>query len=161
MTRIVLLTASLAHAVAAALLSAKLRNMRRFAATAFGIFAILFHAITLAAETRDADLLIVGGNESACAAAVQAARLGKSVSLAVFGAHIGGLTSGGLGATDTGNSGAIQGISREFYNRIAARYAVAGPKFTFEPHVAEEVFGAMLSEVGVVARRFLRPHIAQ
>ena len=109
----------------------------------------------------DSDVCVYGGTSGAVAAAVQAARLGKSVSLAVFGAHIGGLTSGGLGATDTGNSGAIQGISREFYNRIAARYAVAGPKFTFEPHVAEEVFGAMLSEVGVVARRFLRPHIAQ
>ena len=35
-----------------------------------------FSATNAKAESLDADLLIVGGNESACAAAVQAARLG-------------------------------------------------------------------------------------
>ena len=34
-------------------------------------------------------------------------------------AHLGGLSSGGLGATDIGNKAAIGGISREFYHRMA------------------------------------------
>jgi hypothetical protein len=100
----------------------------------------------------DSDVCIYGGTSGGVIAAVQAARMGKSVSFAVFKNHIGGMTSGGLGATDTGNSGAIQGISREFYNRIAQAYSVAAPKFTFEPKVAEQIFGTMLSEVGVVPR---------
>jgi hypothetical protein len=100
----------------------------------------------------DSDVCVYGGTSGGVVAAVQAARMGKSVSLAVFNSHIGGMTSGGLGATDAGNAGAIQGMSREFYNRIAQHYSVAAPKFTFEPKVAEQIFGTMLSEVGVVPR---------
>ena len=57
-------------------------------------------------------------------AAVQAVRLGKSVVLLEPGLHLGGLTTGGLGATDIGNKGAIGGLSREFYHRIANSYAL-------------------------------------
>ena len=32
--------------------------------------------------------------------------------------HLGGLTTGGLGATDIGNKQAIGGLAREFYHRI-------------------------------------------
>ncbi len=46
--------------------------------------------------------------------------MGKSVVLIEPGQHLGGLTSGGLGATDIGNKQAIGGISREFYQRICA-----------------------------------------
>jgi FAD dependent oxidoreductase/Calx-beta domain len=100
----------------------------------------------------DSDVCIYGGTSGGVIAAVQSARMGKSVTLALFNNHVGGMTSGGLGATDTGNAGAIQGMSREFYNRIAQYYAVTAPKFTFEPKVAEQIFGTMLSEAGVVPR---------
>src|ERR1035437_8211088 len=76
-----------------------------------------------AAEVIEADLCIYGGTAGGVAAAVQAARMGKTAIIAEFGNHLGGLTSGGLGATDIGNKAAIGGISREFYHRIAQHYA--------------------------------------
>lgn len=94
---------------------------------------------------------VYGGTSGGVAAAVQATRMGKSVSLAVFNTHLGGLTSGGLGATDVGNIGSIGGVSREFYRRIGQRYGQT-ERFNFEPHVAREVFEAWLTEVGVVPR---------
>ena len=76
-----------------------------------------------AAEVIEADLCIYGGTAGGVAAAVQAARMGKTAVIAEFGNHLGGLTSGGLGATDIGNKAAIGGIAREFYHRIALHYA--------------------------------------
>ncbi|MCY0672089.1 FAD-dependent oxidoreductase, partial [Klebsiella pneumoniae] len=68
--------------------------------------------------------------------------------LLVFNNHVGGLTSGGLSQTDTGNLGSIGGIAREFYRRVGQRYGAA-ERFLFEPHIAEQVFNAMLAEAGV------------
>jgi ribulose 1,5-bisphosphate synthetase/thiazole synthase len=65
-----------------------------------------------AAEVIEADLCIYGGTASWVVAAVQAARMGKTAAIAEFGNHLGGLTSGGLGATDIGNKAAIGGIAR-------------------------------------------------
>src|SRR6266850_2811078 len=76
-----------------------------------------------AAEVIKADVCIYGGMSGGVAAAVQTSRMGKTAVIAEFGRHIGGLTSGGLGATDIGNKAAIGGISREFYHRIAKHYA--------------------------------------
>ncbi|HZJ14792.1 MAG TPA: FAD-dependent oxidoreductase, partial [Chthoniobacteraceae bacterium] len=116
------------------------------------LLAVVAHA--MAAPVIETDLCVYGGTSGGVAAAVQAARLGKTVALAVFGNHVGGLTSGGLGQTDVGNNGNayIQGISREFYNRVAQFYSVGAPKFTFEPHVAEQIYLTMLSEAGVTPR---------
>ena len=61
----------------------------------------LLPALT-AAEEIEADLCVYGATTSGVAAAVQAARMGKSAVIAEFGNHVGGLTSGGLGATDIG-----------------------------------------------------------
>src|SRR3546814_5537806 len=46
--------------------------------------------------------------------------LGKNVLLLKPGKHVGGMVSGGLGATDVGNAGAIGGYSREFFDRVQA-----------------------------------------
>src|SRR5947209_4678286 len=59
------------------------------------------------AEMISADVCIYGGTAGGVVAAVQAKRMGKSVVLAEFGNHLGGMTSGGLGATDIGNKAAI------------------------------------------------------
>ncbi|MBI5384134.1 MAG: FAD-dependent oxidoreductase [Verrucomicrobia bacterium] len=101
-----------------------------------------------AAQVIESDLCIYGGTSGGVIAAVQAARLGKSVVIAEPGRHLGGMTSGGLGATDRGNVASIGGLSREFYRRVGQRYGTA-ESFTFEPHVAEETFQAMLREVNV------------
>jgi hypothetical protein len=82
---------------------------------------------------------------------VQGIRMGKSVSLAAFSTHLGGLTSGGLGATDVGNVNSIGGVSREFYRRVGQRYGQT-ERFNFEPHIAREVYEAWLAEIGVSPR---------
>lgn len=115
------------------------------------------------------DIVIYGGTSGGVAAGVQAARMGKSVAVIEPGQHLGGLTSGGLGATDIGNKAAIGGISREFYQRVAKHYADDSAwKFqkreeyrssrnqtddesmwTFEPHVAEKIMNDFVTEFGV------------
>jgi hypothetical protein len=120
-------------------------------------------------SSRHYDIVVYGGTAGGVAAAVQGARMGKSVVLIEPGRHIGGLTSGGLGATDIGNKAAIGGISREFYRRLGMHYSDESSwKFqtraaykegrqaqgeaemwTFEPHVAEETLRAMLKEAQV------------
>ncbi len=104
-----------------------------------------------AAGVIDAEICVYGGTSGGVAAAVQGVRMGKSVSLAVFDEHLGGLSSGGLGATDVGNTGSIGGVSREFYRRIGRRYNQP-ERFNFEPGVAREVFAAWLAEIGVAPR---------
>jgi len=111
----------------------------------------------LAAPVIETDVCVYGGTSGGVIAAVQAARQGKTVSLLVFGNHVGGMTSGGLGATDVGNNGTtyIQGVAREFYGRAAVAYggSASSPKFSaFEPHVAENIFKTMLTEVGITPR---------
>ena len=51
----------------------------------------------------DTDVCVYGGTAGGVAAAIQAARMGKSVVLIEPSKHIGGLTSGGLGFTDCGS----------------------------------------------------------
>jgi flavin-dependent dehydrogenase len=115
------------------------------------------------------DIVVYGGTSGGVAAAVQAARMGKKVVLIEPSEHIGGLSSGGLGATDIGNKAAIGGIAREFYQRVKKHYDAeaawrwqkaadyhsgrqAGREdtmWTFEPHVAEKIFREMLKEAKV------------
>lgn len=96
-----------------------------------------------AAETFD--VVIYGGTSGGVTAAVQAAKMGKRVALIEPGKHLGGLTSGGLGATDIGNKGAIGGLSREFYRRIGRHYG-QDEGWTFEPHVAEQIMDQFVAE---------------
>ena len=91
------------------------------------------------------DVCVYGGTSAGVAAAVRAARHGRSVVLVAFGRHLGGLTSSGLGATDSGRIEAIGGLSREFYRRIGANYG-RPEAFGFEPAVAEGVFDAWVAE---------------
>jgi hypothetical protein len=110
--------------------------------------AALFTLSAPGAEVSS-DICVYGGTSGGVAAAVTAARLGKSVVLIAQNNHVGGMTSGGLGVTDVGQQGAIGGISREFYRRVGQRYGTNDVTYWFEPRVAESVFWQMLSEVGV------------
>ncbi|MEA5401597.1 FAD-dependent oxidoreductase [Arcicella sp. DC2W] len=116
-------------------------------------------------QVRKADVIIYGGTSAAIIAAVQVKKMGKSVIVVSPDTHLGGLSSGGLGFTDTGNKEVIGGLSREFYQRLYQYYqnnstwqwqkkeeygnkgqgtpAIDGTNRTmwiFEPHVAEQVF---------------------
>jgi hypothetical protein len=135
-------------------------------------------AILLAAGCRlagsrvvEADIVVYGGTASGVVAAVQAARMGKSVILVGPDVHLGGLSAGGLGYTDAGNTKAVGGMAREFYTKIyqhynspqawrwqksaefknegqgsRARVDSEQTMWTFEPHVAEGIFNAWLAE---------------
>src|SRR6476661_2755914 len=83
-------------------------------------------------RAADYDIVVYGGTSGGVAAAVQAARMGKSVVLIEPGKHLGGLTSGGLGATDIGNKKAIGGLARDFYRRVRTHYA-NDATWTWEP----------------------------
>ena len=101
----------------------------------------------------NADICVYGGNSGGIIAAVQAARMGKKVALIVQNNHLGGMTSGGLGWTDIGHADGdtgsyIQGVAREFYNRVGQNYGVS-TSWSFEPHVAETVFNQMIQAAGV------------
>src|SRR5262245_22956447 len=125
---------------------------------------LLLASRSLAAEY---DVCIYGGTAGGVAAAVQAARMGKSVVLIEPSKHIGGLTAGGLGWTDSGDKAAVGGIAREFYQRVKKHYDKPeswkyakredykfyrkddDAMWTFEPHVAEQILREMLKEAKV------------
>ena len=67
------------------------------------------------------DICVYGGTSAGVMAAYSAAKMGKNVLLIEPGRHLGGLTSGGLGATDIGNKYAITGLAREFYRKIGQK----------------------------------------
>ncbi len=118
-----------------------------------------------------AQIIIYGGTSAAVIAAVEAARNGNSVIVVSPDVHLGGLTSGGLGFTDTGDKSVIGGLAREFYHRLYVHYttddawvwedrsqygnkgqgtpAIDGENRTmwiFEPHAAEKVFEDLIRE---------------
>lgn len=122
-------------------------------------------------DTYKADIIVYGGTSAAITAGVQAKRMGKSVIIVSPDQHLGGLSSGGLGFTDTGNKEVIGGLSREFYHRLFLHYdkpeswkwqdrseygnkgqgtpAIDGNNRTmwiFEPHAAEGVFEDLVKE---------------
>ncbi|MBD3674261.1 MAG: FAD-dependent oxidoreductase [Planctomycetaceae bacterium] len=124
-----------------------------------------------AAHSEEYDVVVYGGTSAAVTAAVQAKKMGHSVVIVSPDAHLGGLSSGGLGWTDTGNKQVIGGLSREFYHRVWKEYqkpeawkqqsresygnkgqgtaAIDGDQRTmwiFEPHVAEAVFDQFVED---------------
>ena len=114
----------------------------------------LFLSLTLAtrAAVIESDICVYGGTSGGVAAAVAAARLGKSVTLLTQNNHVGGMTASGLGVTDIGvgnDPSYIGGIAREFYQRVGAAYGSTNLVIWFEPHVAENVFWQMLAEASV------------
>jgi hypothetical protein len=117
------------------------------------------------------DIVVYGGTSAGIVAAIQAQRMGKNVVLVEPSRYLGGLTTGGLGATDIGNKNAIGGLARYFYHRVHCQYQNDASwvreardeynsrnerhdpndntMWTFEPHVASDVFREMLAEAGV------------
>lgn len=126
----------------------------------------------------DADVIIYGGTSAAITSAVQVVKMGKSVIVVSPDKHLGGLSSGGLGFTDTGDKSVIGGLARDFYHRLYLHYqtkeawkwqklseygnkgqgtpALDGSERTmwiFEPHAAEKVFEDLVRENNIVVYR--------
>jgi hypothetical protein len=119
----------------------------------------------------NADIVIYGGTSSAIIAAVKAKQLGHSVLVISPETHLGGMTSSGLGYTDSGNTRLIGGLAKDFYKRVYSKYqsnaawkwqkksdfkskAQSNPAINkedntmwlFEPHVAEAIFEDLVKE---------------
>ncbi len=130
------------------------------------------------ASIRQADVIIYGSTSAAIMAAVQVKKMGKSVIVVSPDKHLGGLSSGGLGFTDTGNKEVIGGLSREFYGQLYDHYqksenwrweqreqfgnkgqgtpALDGANRTmwiFEPHAAEAIFEDYVRENQITVYR--------
>jgi hypothetical protein len=101
------------------------------------------------AKTYSVDICIYGGTSAGVIAAYAARKCGKTVILIEPGKMIGGMTTGGLGKTDSGNKDAITGLSRQFYQRVAQKYGVTGEQWTFEPHIALEVMQDYIAEANI------------
>jgi len=138
------------------------------------IFICCVHRLGAEPAQLKADVVVYGDAAVGVAAAVQAARMEKSVILVSQYGHLGGMSSSGLGWTDIGNSEILGGISREFYHKVYRYYqkpdtwvhqsknefSVMGqgtPTFNkttqlasvFEPKVAELIFKQLVEEAGV------------
>jgi hypothetical protein len=118
-----------------------------------------------------ADIVIYGCTSGGVVAAIEARRLGRSVLLLCTGDYLGGMTTNGLGWSDTGNHRAIGGLSLDFYRRVKRHYddpAVwiwskrpekgenfvdDGAMWQFEPKVAERIYEDWVREAGVTVVR--------
>lgn len=92
--------------------------------------------------TLECEVAVYGGTSAGTIAAIQAARMGRKTSLISFNQHVGGLTSGGLTASDLGKKETIGGLALEFYERL-------GGKTNFKASAAETLYREMLEEAGV------------
>lgn len=133
--------------------------------TAASLFLCALLGSSLRAATLEADLCVYGGTSGGVAAAVQAARMGKTVLLLEPGRHLGGMTSGGLSAVDIGDPRSVGGIAREYFTKLAATTGTTlawdkpfaskgggpatGGSYAIEPHEAERLFDEMAKEAGV------------
>src|SRR3546814_17234414 len=69
------------------------------------------------------DVVVYGATSGGVIAAYTAKMYGLKVLLVEPGRHLGGLSSGGLGATDTGGKEeVIAGLARDFYTRVGMHY---------------------------------------
>ncbi len=82
------------------------------------VLSVLPQPMPQAPARPEFDVVIYGATSAGVIAAVQARRLGKTAVIVGPDFHLGGLSSGGLGFTDTGNKAVIGGLSRDFYQRV-------------------------------------------
>ncbi len=128
-----------------------------------------------ASDEGSYDVVIYGGTCAAVTSAVQVKKMGKTVVIVSPDKHLGGLSSGGLGATDSGNRSVVGGLSREFYHRLWLYYqneeawtlqpmpktnGIPGQggrgidndtqtMWVFEPSVAEKTFEGFITEFDI------------
>ena len=143
---------------------------------------ILSSSVTIvcaqSASVYQADIIVYGGTSAGIITAVQATKMGKKVIVISPDLHLGGMSSSGLGFTDTGNKEVIGGLAREFYHRVYLHYqadtawkwqkqteygnkgqgtlAIDGLERTmwiFEPHVAEQIMEDFIRENNVLVYR--------
>lgn len=138
------------------------------------LFIIIFSTVIISSCSSgddSYDIVIYGGTSAGVIAAVQAKKSDKSVVLVGPDVHLGGLTSSGLGWTDSGRKEAVGGLSRGFYQRVRSYYEQDSvwkfqdrsdynrmqgwddAMWVFEPHIAENVFEDLIEEYNIEVYR--------
>lgn len=131
-----------------------------------------------ASGTFNYDVVIYGNSPGTITAAIQVKRMNRTVAIINPEGHLGGLTSSGLGWTDSKNGkGQIGGVAWEFYGAVYTHYqndsvwteetrseyksqvpnAQPGPsidetnkvQYTFEPKAAESIFNTWVDDQGI------------
>ncbi|MCW4460242.1 FAD-dependent oxidoreductase [Sphingomonas sp. BT-65] len=149
-------------------------DRKRFRALAIASAWLLPAAATSPAAAQKqakADIVIYGCTSGGVVAAIEGRRLGRSVLLVCREDYLGGMTTNGLGWSDTGNHRAIGGLSLEFYRKVKRHYddpsvwvhasrPVRSENFVdgdamwqFEPKVAERIFEDWVKQAGVTVVR--------
>ncbi|WP_346316618.1 FAD-dependent oxidoreductase [Chitinophaga sp. YIM B06452] len=122
------------------------------------------------------DVCVYGETPAGITAAIQAAKMNKSVLLISNTAHLGGVATSGLTATDLNNFRSAGGLTRDFYQRLYAYYSDSSAwrsesrdvfferskkrtfsgkndslkmQWVYESRVAEGILEKMLQEAGV------------
>ena len=119
--------------------------------------AVLLACITVGVRADDFDIVVIGGTPGGVAAAVTAARCGRSVALVEYHNHLGGMAASGLGKSDVETKEAVGGLWREFVDRVRAYYVatygaahenvkLCRDGYYYEPSVAEKVFDGLVAE---------------
>ncbi|AHE52460.1 FAD-dependent oxidoreductase [Sphingomonas sanxanigenens] len=145
----------------------------RTAALSATLLTLLAPVAPAQAETPPppADIVIYGCTAGGVIAAVEGRRLGRSVTLVCRDDYLGGMTTNGLGWSDTGNHRAIGGLSLEFYRRVkrhyddpaawtlakrperAENFVDGAAMWQFEPHVAERILEDWVKAAGATVVR--------
>lgn len=123
------------------------------------------------AQPQRADIVVYGCTSGGVVAAVEARRLGRTVLLVCREDYLGGMSTNGLGWSDTGNHRAIGGLSLDFYRKVKRHYddpaawvhaprPARGENFVdgdamwqFEPKVGERIYEDWARETGVTIVR--------
>ena len=114
----------------------------------------------VAKPALQADIFVYGGTPGGVMAAIQVARMGKSVILIESDKHLGGIMVNGLGGSDINNHGefdnnvAVGGLALEFYKKIFDHYGIENWQlrrkdssiWNFESSVAESIIKSWVSD---------------
>lgn len=133
---------------------------------------IFFSSFTLGLEDPHYfDVVVYGGSSAGVIAAIQCARMGKSVILISQGKHLGGMTSNGICVVDVTDPDLIGGLTNKFFHEVWSYYRDKrhwiwekphlihdqlnkrsqhmNTMWVLEPHIAEQIFCNMLEEAEV------------
>ena len=122
--------------------------------------AAALSALPANAATYSADVVVYGATSGGIVSAIQAVNEGKTVELVEPTTHIGGTTTGGLGWVDDGVTSAIGGLSKAFFNTVAAPspspvptgFSIQSNQWTVIPSEALAEFQSMLADKSITVR---------
>ena len=109
------------------------------------VIPLFLNCFGSADTSEKVDVCVYGGTSAGVIAAYTAVQQGKKVLLIEPGAHLGGMSSGGLGYTDIGNKFVVTGLARDFYRRLGNHYGKL-EQWIFEPSVAEAIFNEYIKQ---------------